>query len=137
VRAPADGKIEIAGPVSGFGNHVRIQHDGFETSSSHLSEIPADIKPGAVVKQGQIIALSGNTGLSTGPHLHFEFYLNGVAVNPMPHLGIEAGGSAIAAAAAQLDAGNPQPAGASEREIAAFPAFKAQIDAAMADAAGR
>ena len=76
VRAAADGKVEFAGPVSGFGNHVRIQHKGFETSYSHLSEIPESIKPGADVKEGEIIALSGNTGLSTGPHLHFEFYLN-------------------------------------------------------------
>ena len=73
VRAAADGKIEIAGPVSGFGNHVRIQHAGFETSYSHLSEIPESIKPGVEVKEGDIIALSGNTGLSTGPHLHFEY----------------------------------------------------------------
>ena len=89
VRAAADGKIEIAGPVSGFGNHVRIQHAGFETSYSHLSEIPEAIHPGVEVKQGDIIALSGNTGLSTGPHLHFEFYLNREAVDPLPHLGSE------------------------------------------------
>ena len=89
VRASADGKIEIAGPVSGFGNHIRIQHDGFETSYSHLSEIPDSIKPGVEVKQGDIIALSGNTGLSTGPHLHFEFYLNREAVDPLPHMGSE------------------------------------------------
>ena len=69
VRAAADGKVEIAGPVSGFGNHVRVQHAGFETSYSHLSEIPEAIHPGVEVKQGDIIALSGNTGLSTGPHL--------------------------------------------------------------------
>ena len=89
VRAAADGKVEIAGPVSGFGNHVRIQHAGFETSYSHLSEIPEAIHPGVEVKQGDIIALSGNTGLSTGPHLHFEFYLNREAVDPLPHLGSE------------------------------------------------
>ena len=63
MRAAADGKVEIAGPVSGFGNHVRIQHAGFETSYSHLSEIPEAIHPGVEVKQGDIIALSGNTGL--------------------------------------------------------------------------
>ena len=77
------------GPVSGFGNHIRIQHAGFETSYSHLSEIPEAIHPGVDVKQGDIIALSGNTGLSTGPHLHFEFYLNRDAVDPLPHLGSE------------------------------------------------
>ena len=47
VRAVADGKVEIAGPVSGFGNHIRLQHKGFETSYSHLSEIPAGHAPGA------------------------------------------------------------------------------------------
>ncbi len=81
--------VEFAGPAPGFGNHVKIKHAGFETSYSHLSEIPESIKPGADVKQGDIIALSGNTGLSTGPHLHFEFYLNGDAVDPLPHLGAE------------------------------------------------
>ena len=89
VRAAADGTVEFAGPASGFGNHVRIMHAGFETSYSHLSEIPEFIKPGVKVKEGDIIALSGNTGLSTGPHLHFQFYLNGVAVDPLPHLGTE------------------------------------------------
>ena len=89
VRAAADGIIEFAGLASGFGNHVRIKHAGFETSYSHLSEIPDAIKPGVAVKEGEVIALSGNTGLSTGPHLHFEFYLNGEAVDPLPHLGEE------------------------------------------------
>ena len=136
VRASADGKVEIAGPVSGFGNHVRIQHKGFETSYSHLSEIPASIKPGAEVTQGEIIALSGNTGLSTGPHLHFEFYLNGTAVDPMPHMGTEVQSSAGALASS---GGTPAPpivaSGASAVEMAAFPAAKATIDAALEEAA--
>jgi murein DD-endopeptidase MepM/ murein hydrolase activator NlpD len=135
VRAAADGKIEIAGPVSGFGNHVRIQHTGFETSYSHLSEIPEAIHPGVEVKQGDIIALSGNTGLSTGPHLHFEFYLNRDAVDPLPHLGSEIQtaaaslkGPVIATAAA---ASGPAP-GVTAREIAAFPAIKAYLDQEVA-----
>ncbi len=89
VRAAADGVVEIAGPVSGFGNHIRVQHKGFETSYSHLSEIPDAIKPGVEVHEGEIIALSGNTGLSTGPHLHFQFYQNGEPVDPLPHMGSE------------------------------------------------
>jgi murein DD-endopeptidase MepM/ murein hydrolase activator NlpD len=135
VRAAADGKIEIAGPVSGFGNHVRIQHAGFETSYSHLSEIPEAIHPGVEVKQGDIIALSGNTGLSTGPHLHFEFYLNRDAVDPLPHLGSEIQtaaaslkGPVIATAAA---ASAPAP-GVTAGEIAAFPAIKAYLDGEVA-----
>ena len=135
VRAAADGKIEIAGPVSGFGNHVRIQHAGFETSYSHLSEIPEAIHPGVDVKQGDIIALSGNTGLSTGPHLHFEFYLNRDAVDPLPHLGSEIQtaaaslkGPVIATAAA---ASAPAP-GVTAGEIAAFPAIKAYLDGEVA-----
>jgi murein DD-endopeptidase MepM/ murein hydrolase activator NlpD len=125
VRAVADGKVEIAGPVSGFGNHVRIQHDGFETSYSHLSEIPANIKPGALVTLGEVIALSGNTGLSTGPHLHFEYYLNGVAVDPLPHMGTE-----VAISASAIGTPTP-PQRPNDQEIAVFNAAKALVDAAL------
>ena len=139
VRAAADGKVEIAGPVSGFGNHVRVQHSGFETSYSHLSEIPAAIKPGAEVKQGDIVALSGNTGLSTGPHLHFEFYLGGIAVDPLPHLGAEVQSAAATlapgAALPPVNPGATSSAGAAPAEIAAYPAAKAIIDAALAEGA--
>ena len=122
--------------MSGFGNHIRIQHAGFETSYSHLSEIPESIKPGVEVKQGEIIALSGNTGLSTGPHLHFQFYLNREAVDPLPHLGSE-----IQSAAATLGnsvvpsptASVGPPAGATSAEGEAFPAIKAYIDAKVAE----
>ena len=141
VRASADGKIEIAGPVSGFGNHIRIQHAGFETSYSHLSEIPDAIKPGVNVKEGEIIALSGNTGLSTGPHLHYEYYLGGTVTDPMPHMGTEVSGNIMAGAGQGLvnpgAGGVPMPpvagpvAGPSEAELAGFPAFKALIDNAL------
>jgi murein DD-endopeptidase MepM/ murein hydrolase activator NlpD len=137
VRASADGKIEIAGPVSGFGNHIRIQHTGFETSYSHLSEIPDTIKPGVDIKQGDIIALSGNTGLSTGPHLHFEFYLNREAVDPLPHMGTDVQSSA------PTPGSSPSPvlsvavggasSGATAVEIAAFPAIKSYIDSRVAE----
>ena len=128
VRAVADGKVEFTGPKAGFGNQVKIQHNGFATSVNHLSEIPENIKPGVSVNQGQIVALSGNTGLSTGPHLHFEFYLNGVAVDPMPHFGSEVAGPASAGAggtATTISLGpNPQ-------QIAAFEANKQIVDAAL------
>ncbi|MBV8797903.1 MAG: M23 family metallopeptidase [Hyphomicrobiales bacterium] len=135
VRAAADGKVEIAGPVSGFGNHVRIQHAGFETSYSHLSEIPEGTHPGAEVKQGDIIALSGNTGLSTGPHLHFEFYLNREAVDPLPHLGSElqtAAASLKGPVTATAATPSPPALGATAGEIAAFPAIKAYLDQEIA-----
>ena len=131
VRAAADGTVEFAGLASGFGNHVRIKHTGFETSYSHLSEIPDSVKPGVAVKEGDIIALSGNTGLSTGPHLHFEFYLNGEAVDPLPHLGEE--GQSLAATLVRSPV-LPVPglasrfSTASMNEIKSFPAVKAYID---------
>jgi murein DD-endopeptidase MepM/ murein hydrolase activator NlpD len=124
VRSVADGKIEIAGPVSGFGNHVRVQHKGFETSYSHLSEILVTV--GATVTQGQVVGLSGNTGLSTGPHLHFEYYLDRVAVDPLPHMGTEVAGSGGGASV-----GVAVSAGPSEQEVAAFTAEKALIDTAL------
>jgi murein DD-endopeptidase MepM/ murein hydrolase activator NlpD len=126
VRAVADGKVEFTGPKAGFGNQVKIQHKGFETSVNHLSEIPDNIKPGVTVTQGQIIALSGNTGLSTGPHLHFEFYLDGAAVDPMSHFGTEVGGIASAASAGATLTFGPSPA-----QIDAFNADKQIVDAAL------
>jgi murein DD-endopeptidase MepM/ murein hydrolase activator NlpD len=131
VRAAADGTIEFAGLASGFGNHVRIKHAGFETSYSHLSEIPDAIKPGVAVKEGQVIALSGNTGLSTGPHLHFEFYLNGEAVDPLPHLGEEVQSTAANLAPSPILAAARQVGGlsnATTSEIKSFPAVKTYID---------
>jgi murein DD-endopeptidase MepM/ murein hydrolase activator NlpD len=135
VRAAADGTIEFAGLASGFGNHVRIKHAGFETSYSHLSEIPDAIKPGVAVKEGEVIALSGNTGLSTGPHLHFEFYLNGEAVDPLPHLGEEVQSTAANLAPSPMLAA-ARPVGglssATTSEIRSFPAVKAYVDAEVA-----
>jgi hypothetical protein len=139
VRASADGKIEIAAPVSGFGNHIRIQHAGFETSYSHLSEIPDSIRPGVDVRQGDIIALSGNTGLSTGPHLHFQFYVNREAADPLPHLGSEVQSSAPTVSALPLPASAAMSAGSSSGatsvEIAAFSAIKTYIDTEVAELA--
>ncbi len=140
VRAAADGKVEFAGPAAGFGNHVKIQHAGFETSYSHLSVISESIRPGVEVKQGDVIALSGNTGLSTGPHLHFEFYLNGAAVDPLPHMGAEIQLAAATLATRPVN-GTAGAAGISSGwsvtsgETAAFPAIKALIDSELADLA--
>jgi murein DD-endopeptidase MepM/ murein hydrolase activator NlpD len=139
VRAAADGVVEIAGPVSGFGNHIRVKHKGFETSYSHLSEIPEAIKPGVDVHEGEIIALSGNTGLSTGPHLHFQFYVNGDPVDPLPHMGSEVQASAPSGgtngAGASISVATGAQGGPSEAELHAFPFAKAQVDAVLEAAA--
>jgi murein DD-endopeptidase MepM/ murein hydrolase activator NlpD len=81
IRAVTDGLIAFAGRNAGYGNHVRISHSGnLGTSYSHLSRIM--VAPGSRVAQGQLIGYVGSTGLSTGPHLHFEVYRNGAPVNP-------------------------------------------------------
>ena len=81
VRASADGRAEFAGWSGGYGRQVRIGHGkGLATSYSHMSRIA--VAPGAVVRRGQIIGYVGSSGLSTGPHLHYEVYRNGRPVNP-------------------------------------------------------
>jgi murein DD-endopeptidase MepM/ murein hydrolase activator NlpD len=135
VRAAADGTVEFAGEARGFGNHVRIQHAGFETSYSHLSVIPDAIRPGVKVKEGDTVALSGNTGLSTGPHLHFEFYLNRDAVDPLPHFGaeIQSAAASLANPESASAVAAPAPGAATPAEIGAFHAIKAYLDAKIAE----
>ncbi|WP_458699694.1 peptidoglycan DD-metalloendopeptidase family protein [Sulfurospirillum sp. 1307] len=85
VRAPADGVIEYAGyhKSSGFGNLVIIDHNfGFKTSYGHLSK-KFPFKAGDYVKKGDIIAYTGSSGLSTGPHLHYEVRFIGRPLNPI------------------------------------------------------
>jgi len=85
VMASSGGTIIKAGWGSGYGYVVYIDHgDGRQTRYAHLSKVL--VKTGQKVVQGQKIALSGNTGRSTGPHLHFEILINGSHVNPMKHL---------------------------------------------------
>lgn len=85
VMASCGGVVTKAGWGSGYGYVVYIQHpDGRETRYGHLSKVL--VSAGQSVSQGQKIALSGNTGVSTGPHLHFEIRINGVAVNPLKYL---------------------------------------------------
>lgn len=85
VVASNAGVVTKAGWGSGYGYVVYIKHaDGRETRYGHLSKVL--VKAGQTVSQGQRIALSGNTGRSTGPHLHFEIRINGTAVNPLKYL---------------------------------------------------
>jgi len=85
VCASSGGQVIKAGWGSGYGYCVYIQHpDGKVTRYGHLSKVL--VKAGQSVKQGEKIALSGNTGVSTGPHLHFEILVNGSQVNPMKYL---------------------------------------------------
>lgn len=81
VYATKDGKVTIAETQEGYGNVIYIDHgDGYVTRYGHLSTML--VKAGQTVTKGQQIALSGNTGLSTGPHLHYEVRYNGNAINP-------------------------------------------------------
>lgn len=85
VMASAAGTVVKAGWGSGYGYVVYIQHsDGRQTRYGHLSKVL--VSAGQTVSQGQKIALSGNTGVSTGPHLHFEMLIGGVQVNPLKYL---------------------------------------------------
>ena len=85
VAASSSGTVTRAGWGSGYGYCVYIKHsDGKETRYGHLSKVLVSV--GQSVTQGQRIALSGNTGVSTGPHLHFEILVNGSQVNPLNYL---------------------------------------------------
>ena len=85
VVASCGGTVTRAGWASGYGYVVYIQHEGGrETRYAHLSRVLVSV--GQQVEQGERIALSGNTGRSTGPHLHFEIRINGVAVNAVDYL---------------------------------------------------
>jgi murein DD-endopeptidase MepM/ murein hydrolase activator NlpD len=84
ILAAGNGTVLKAGWSSGYGKHTEIQHaNGYVTTYSHQSNFAAGIVPGAKVRQGQVIGYLGSTGLSTGPHLHYEVLVNGNFVNPM------------------------------------------------------
>lgn len=94
IYAVADGIVSFAGRHGGHGNYVRLEHGGGNgTGYGHMSRIA--VSPGARVSAGQVIGYVGSSGLSTGPHLHFEAYQNGHTINPL--------GLRFASAAPQVD----------------------------------
>ncbi|MFW6219953.1 MAG: M23 family metallopeptidase [bacterium] len=83
IYATGDGIVEISSKsYYGYGKYIKINHGyGYETAYAHLSELK--VKRGQRVKRGEVIGLLGNTGLSTGPHLHYEVHVNGQYVDPI------------------------------------------------------
>jgi len=113
VFAAGDGVVEEARWSGGYGRWLKIRHaSGLETGYAHLSDWAAGVGPGARVRQGQVVAFVGASGLATGPHLHFEVFSNGQRIDPQLAEGV-----AIAARAPGSDA---------------FRARKATIDAQLA-----
>ncbi|MCA7010372.1 M23 family metallopeptidase [Wolbachia endosymbiont of Tribolium confusum] len=84
IHATAEGVIEYIGKNGGYGNYIKIKHNNkYSTCYAHISKFSSDIKLGSKVKQGQIIAYVGSTGVATGPHLHYEVIYNGKHIDPL------------------------------------------------------
>ena len=84
VYSPADGKVRYAGNQGGYGKVIKIDHgNGYRTIYAHLANIK--VKRGQELKRGELIAISGNSGRSAGPHLHYEVHQYGAPQNPMDY----------------------------------------------------
>jgi murein DD-endopeptidase MepM/ murein hydrolase activator NlpD len=84
IKASGEGKVIFRGWKGGYGNVVVLQHGGnITTLYAHMKAFKRDQKVGTRVKQGQVIGYVGKSGLATGPHLHYEFRVNGVHKNPL------------------------------------------------------
>jgi murein DD-endopeptidase MepM/ murein hydrolase activator NlpD len=84
VMASGTGTVKMAGRANGYGNYMRVDMgNGYGFAFGHLSRFAPGIHPGSHVHQGEIVAYSGNTGLSTGPHLHYEILVKNEQVNPL------------------------------------------------------
>jgi murein DD-endopeptidase MepM/ murein hydrolase activator NlpD len=117
ILSASAGTVVFKGRNGGYGNHIRIRHQGgWETSYSHMSRYAKSLDKGDRVAQGQVIGYVGSTGMSTGPHLHYEVSLNGRKVNP---------------SGAKVPQGNIL----AGQELAAFKVQKARIDRLIADSA--
>lgn len=83
IRATADGIVDFMGWQNGYGNYIVIKHWGaYTTAYGHMSRFNHSIAKGSKIKQGDVIGYVGSTGLSTGPHLHYEFRINNVQHDP-------------------------------------------------------
>jgi murein DD-endopeptidase MepM/ murein hydrolase activator NlpD len=84
IKAAGDGKVIFRGQKGGYGNVVILQHGGkYSTLYGHMSKFKQGVSNGSRVKQGQIIGYVGQSGMATGPHLHYEFRVDGVHRNPL------------------------------------------------------
>jgi murein DD-endopeptidase MepM/ murein hydrolase activator NlpD len=84
IYASGNGTIDRVGWESGYGKYIRIRHtNGYETAYGHMTAFARGMEPGVRVRQGQVIGFVGSTGLSTGPHVHYEIMVNGRFVDPM------------------------------------------------------
>ncbi len=84
VKSSGDGRISFMGTKGGYGKSIEITHgQKYSTFYAHLSRFNSKLKNGSFVKQGQIVGYVGKSGLATGPHLHYEFRINGVHHNPV------------------------------------------------------
>lgn len=83
VKATSDGTISFIGYKDGLGKTVEIKHNQFSTIYGHMEGFAKGVKRGQTIHQGELIGYIGSTGLSTGPHLHYEFHINGKAYDPL------------------------------------------------------
>ncbi|MCY1648932.1 peptidoglycan DD-metalloendopeptidase family protein [Caulobacter sp. SL161] len=115
ILAAGDGVVLEARRWAGYGNWLRIRHSGqWDTGYAHISRYAKGIKPGTRVRQGQVVAYVGSTGMSSGPHLHYEVWLKGQRVNP-------------------IGAKVPQGTILAGAELASFRSQKARIDRMLAE----
>lgn len=83
IYAAGDGVVSFSGKKGGYGNYLNIKHDKkYNSAYGHISRFASGMAPGKKVKQGQIVAYVGSTGMATGPHLHYEILVNNQQVNP-------------------------------------------------------
>jgi murein DD-endopeptidase MepM/ murein hydrolase activator NlpD len=84
ILAAGAGRVARAGPYGGYGNYIELVHTPeIATAYGHMSRLAPGMRPGAQVRQGQVIGFVGSTGMATGPHLHYEFHRGGRPVNPL------------------------------------------------------